>query len=85
MRAETRAFTRRPRHRHQQVRCPESVSDGFDEEGRETYGKVTSLLLFVALLVGGGLGLVRSLLLLVESLPLASEDLANLACYMLVQ
>jgi hypothetical protein len=47
---------------------------------RRTYGSVGSLLLFVALLVGSGLGLEGSLLLLVEGLPLLTEDLANITC-----
>jgi hypothetical protein len=45
-----------------------------------TYSSVGSLLLFVTLLVGGSLSLVGSLLLLVETLPLLTEDLANIAC-----
>jgi hypothetical protein len=45
---------------------------------RRTYGSVGSLLLFVTLLVGGSLGLEGSLLLLVEGLPLLTEDLANI-------
>ena len=45
-----------------------------------THCSVGSLLLFVPLLVSGGLGLVGSLLLLVELLPLLAELLADLAC-----
>lgn len=45
-----------------------------------THVQVSLLLLLVALLVGGGLGLIGSLLLLVEALPPLSEELANLAC-----
>lgn len=37
------------------------------------------LLIFVPLLVGGGLGLVRCALLVAESLPPLTEDLADLA------
>lgn len=44
-----------------------------------TYSSVGSLLLLVTLLVSGGLGLVRGLLLVVEGLPLLTEELANLA------
>lgn len=44
----------------------------------KTYSSVGSLLLFVTLLVGGSLGLEGSLLLLVEGLPLLTEDLANI-------
>jgi hypothetical protein len=40
---------------------------------------VSSLLLLVTLLVGGSLGLVRSALLLGQSLPLLTELLADLA------
>jgi hypothetical protein len=47
---------------------------------RRTYGSVGSLLLFVTLLVGSSLGLEGSLLLLVEGLPLLTEDLANITC-----
>jgi hypothetical protein len=47
---------------------------------RRTYGSVGSLLLFVTLLVCSGLGLKGSLLLLVEGLPLLTEDLANITC-----
>lgn len=46
----------------------------------ETYTSVGSLLLFVTLLVGGGLGLEGSLLLLVEALPSLTEELADVAC-----
>jgi hypothetical protein len=45
---------------------------------RRTYGSVGSLLLFVTLLVGSSLGLEGSFLLLVEALPLLTEDLANI-------
>lgn len=45
----------------------------------ETY-LVSGLLLLVALLVGSGLGLVRLALLLGESLPLLTEQLADLTC-----
>ena len=41
---------------------------------------VSGLLLLVALLVGSGLGLEGSLLLLIEGLPLLTEDLANITC-----
>jgi len=41
---------------------------------------VSSLLLLVALLVGGSLGLVGSALLLGQSLPLLTKLLANLTC-----
>ena len=51
-----------------------------DEMRSKTYGSVGSLLLFVTLLVGSGLGLEGSLLLLVEGLPLLTEDLANITC-----
>ena len=44
-----------------------------------TYSSVGSLLLFVPLLVSRSLGLVGSLLLLVQALPLLSEELADLA------
>jgi hypothetical protein len=40
---------------------------------------VSGLLLFVPLLVGGGLGLVRLALLLAQGLPLLAEHLADLA------
>lgn len=49
-----------------------------------TYSGVSSLLLFVSLLVGSSLSLVRGLLLVVEGLPLLTEKLANLACDMSV-
>lgn len=42
------------------------------------YSHVLGLFLLVALLVAGSLGLVRSLLLLAKTLPLATEDLADL-------
>jgi len=45
-----------------------------------TYRQVGGLLVFVALLVGGSLGLVRGLLLVRETLPLLTEDLANVTC-----
>lgn len=41
---------------------------------------VASLLILVALLVLSSLGLIRSALLVVQSLPSLTEDLANLAC-----
>ena len=41
---------------------------------------VGGLLLLVALLVGGGLGLVRKTLLLSESLPALTKNLADLSC-----
>jgi hypothetical protein len=41
---------------------------------------VACLLFLVSLLVLSGLGLVRSTLLVVQSLPSLSEDFANLAC-----
>lgn len=44
-----------------------------------TYGSVGRFLLLVPLLVGGSLGLVGSLLLVVQGLPLLAEKLANLA------
>lgn len=44
------------------------------------HGSVGGLLLLVAFLVSGSLGLVRGLLLLAEVLPLLAEHLANLAC-----
>jgi hypothetical protein len=56
-----------------------NVKDGMRCSGR-TYGSVGSLLLFVTLLVGSSLGLEGSLLLLVEGLPLLTEDLANITC-----
>lgn len=43
-----------------------------------TYGGVGRLLLLITLLVCSSLGLIRSLLLLIELLPLLAEDLANL-------
>lgn len=52
---------------------------GLEIGERETYGSVGGLLLFVALLVGLGLGLVRLLLLVVQGLPLLAEHLADLA------
>jgi hypothetical protein len=52
----------------------------WEEMLRRTYGSVGSLLLFVTLLVGSGLGLEGSLLLLIEGLPLLTEDLANITC-----
>ena len=45
-----------------------------------TYGRVGSLLLLVALLVGGSLGVVGRLLLLAQALPLLAEKLADLTC-----
>jgi hypothetical protein len=45
----------------------------------ETHSSVGGLLLLVPLLVGGSLGFIGSLLLLAESLPLLTEDFANLA------
>jgi hypothetical protein len=48
-------------------------------DGNTTYGSVGGLLLLVPLLVGGSLGFIRSLLLLAESLPLLTEDFADLA------
>jgi hypothetical protein len=45
-----------------------------------TYGSVGGLLLLIPLLVGGSLGFIRSFLLLAESLPLLTEDFADLAC-----
>ena len=44
-----------------------------------TYRSVSGLLLLVALLVLRCLGLVRSLLLIIETLPLLTEELADLA------
>jgi hypothetical protein len=44
-----------------------------------TYSSIGSLLLLVPLLVSGGLGLIRSTLLVGERLPLLAEELANLA------
>ena len=41
---------------------------------------VSSLLFLVTLLVGCSLGLIGSALLLVQGLPLLTEDLADLAC-----
>jgi hypothetical protein len=52
--------------------------------GMSTYGSVGSLLLLVTLLVGLGLGVVRLLLLVAESLPVLTELLADLACDMLI-
>jgi len=49
-----------------------------------TYSGVGSLLFLVTLLVGLGLGIVRLLLLVAESLPVLTELLADLACDMLV-
>lgn len=43
------------------------------------YSSVGGLLLFVALLVSGSLGLIWGLLLLGKTLPFLAEDLANLA------
>lgn len=45
-----------------------------------TYSCVGGLLLLVTLLVGSSLGVVGSLLLLVQGLPLLTEDLANITC-----
>lgn len=46
----------------------------------KTYSSVGCLLLLVTLLVGSSLGLVGSLLLVVQALPLLTKDLADLAC-----
>jgi hypothetical protein len=46
----------------------------------ETYLGICGLLFLVALLVGGGLGLVWSALLVAEGLPLLTEELADLTC-----
>lgn len=46
----------------------------------ETYCSVSSLLLLVTLLVGGGLGFIRSLLLVGQSLPFLAEPLADVTC-----
>lgn len=45
-----------------------------------TYGSVGGLLVFVPLLVGGGLGLVGSTLLVGKRLPALTEELADLTC-----
>jgi hypothetical protein len=52
--------------------------DSEDEAGR-TYTLVSGLFIFVALLVGLGLVLIRLSLLVGELLPLFSEDFANIA------
>lgn len=49
----------------------------------KTYGSVRCLLLLISLLIGGSLSFVRSLLLLGESLPLLTEQLADLAYFVL--
>lgn len=50
------------------------------ESRMDTYGSVGGLFLLVALLVSGSLGLVWSLLLVGQALPLLAEDLSDLAC-----
>lgn len=52
---------------------------GTDESSRLQTHVVSLLLVLVSLLVGGGLGLIRDTLLLVESLPSLTEELADLA------
>lgn len=47
---------------------------------RDTYGIVGSLLVLVTLLVVGSLGLIGSALLVGKSLPLLTQDLADLTC-----
>lgn len=46
----------------------------------ETYSLVLGLLLLVAFLVSGGLGIVGLALSLGQGLPLVTEHLADLAC-----
>lgn len=48
--------------------------------GGWTYSIVRGLLVLVSLLVGLGLGLIGSLLLVGQGLPLLAESLANVAC-----
>ena len=72
----------RPRHHRWSVETQELVMEQINTSwsSENTYIIVTRLLIFVALLVGFGFGLIWFALLHVKCLPPFSENLADLAC-----